>query len=61
MARTVKTREQQLAEIAAAERKLAEKKAKLLSKLADLSKDSPGMEALKDRKSNGLSGSMEYG
>jgi len=48
MARTVKTREQQLAEIAAAEKKLAEKKAKLLSKLADLSKDSPGMEALLD-------------
>ena len=48
MARTVKTREQQLAEIAAAEKKLADKKAKLLSKLADLSKESPGMEALLD-------------
>ena len=42
------TREQQLAAIEAAEKKLAEKKAKLLSKLADLSKDSPGMEALLD-------------
>jgi len=48
MARTVKTKEQQLAEIAAAEKKLADKKAKLLSKLADLSKESPGMEALLD-------------
>ena len=48
MARTAKTREQQLAEIVAAEKKLADKKAKLLSKLADLSKDSPGMSALLD-------------
>jgi len=48
MARTVKTKEQQLADIAAAEKKLAEKKAKLLAKLADLSKDSPGMSALLD-------------
>ena len=48
MARTVKTPEQQLAAIVAAEKKLAEKKAKLLSKLADLSKDSPGMSALLD-------------
>jgi len=48
MARTVKTREQQLAAIEAAEKKLADKKAKLLSKLADLSKDSPGMSALLD-------------
>ena len=48
MARTVKTKEQQLAEIAAAEKKLADKKTKLLSKLADLSKESPGMEALLD-------------
>ncbi len=42
------TPQQQLAAIAAAEKKLADKKAKLLSKLADLSKDSPGMSALLD-------------
>ena len=48
MAAARKTKEQQLAAIVAAEKKLAEKKAKLLSKLSDLSKDSPGMEALLD-------------
>jgi asparagine synthetase A len=40
------TREQQLERIIAAERKLAEKKAKLLSKLADLSAESNGMQEL---------------
>jgi cell shape-determining protein MreC len=40
------TREQQLERIIAAERKLAEKKAKLLSKLADLSAESKGMQEL---------------
>ncbi len=48
MAAARKTKEQQLAAIVAAEKKLAEKKAKLLSKLSDLSRESQGMEALLD-------------
>lgn len=46
MAKTKSTPQQQLEAIAAAEKKLAERKAKLLSKLADLNGDSPGMPAL---------------
>lgn len=46
MARTKSSPQQLLAAIEAAEKKLAERKAKLLSKLADLSADSKGMQAL---------------
>ena len=46
MVRNRLTKEQQLAAIVAAERKLAERKANLLSKLADLSAESIGMQEL---------------
>ena len=46
MARTALTREQQLAAIEAAEKRLAARKAKLLAKTADLGKESAGMGAL---------------
>jgi hypothetical protein len=46
MAKTKSTPEQLLAAIEAAEKKLADRKAKLLSKLADLSAESKGMQAL---------------
>jgi hypothetical protein len=46
MAKTKSTPQQLLAAIEAAERKLAERKAKLLSKLADLSIESKGMQEL---------------
>jgi hypothetical protein len=46
MQKTKSTPQQLLAAIEAAEKKLAERKAKLLSKLADLSADSKGMQAL---------------
>ena len=46
MARVKLTKEQQLAIIVAQEKKLAEKKAKLLAKTSDLSADSKGMAAL---------------
>jgi hypothetical protein len=46
MARTKLTAQQQLDAIVEAEKKLAEKKAKLLSKLADLSSESTGMQEL---------------
>ncbi len=52
MARTKQTKEQQLAAIEAAEKKLAQRKAKLLAKVADLGKDSPGMSALIDAVQN---------
>jgi hypothetical protein len=46
MSKTKSTPQQQLEAIAAAEKKLAERKAKLLSKLADLNAESKGMPAL---------------
>jgi len=46
MAKTKSTPEQLLAAIEAAEKKLKDRKAKLLSKLADLSAESKGMQAL---------------
>ena len=46
MAKTKSTSQQQLEAIALAEKKLADRKAKLLSKLADLSAESKGMQAL---------------
>lgn len=48
MARVKMTKEQQLAAIELAEKKLAERKAKLLAKAVDLDKDSAGMPALLD-------------
>ena len=46
--RVKKTKEQQLAEIEAAEKVLAAKKAKILASSADLTKTSPGMQAVID-------------
>jgi hypothetical protein len=46
MTRAKLTREQQLAAIIAAEKKLADRKAKLLAKTADLNAESQGMQAL---------------
>lgn len=46
MAKAKSTPQQQLEAIAVAEKKLAERKAKLLSKLADLSAESKGMQEL---------------
>lgn len=46
MARVKLSKEQQLAVIVAQEKKLAERKAKILAKTADLNADSAGMAAL---------------
>ncbi len=48
MAKAKLTTRQQLEAILLAEKKLAEKKAALKAKLADLNNDSPGMQALLD-------------